>query len=188
MVRLTKTVNAPIILNRVQTIYTACRSVTITAAPPDLVQQILDQLEPLVARQRKAIADKGCFRTISSTQRHVLLLLDSEGPMAMSRLAEQLDVSLPNVTGIVERMVEHGLVARIRSEDDRRIVSVAVTDAGRQTVEEIDLVRRSQLAAVICRLTVEQQQRALRTFTELRQAAEALQLEESPTHSQGDGR
>ena len=158
-----------------------------TAAAAGLVEQILDQLEPLISRQRKAIAQQGCFRTISSTQRHVLLLLDSEGPMTMSRIAEQLDVSLPNVTGIVERMVDHGLVARIRSDDDRRIVSVAVTDAGRQTVEEIDLVRRSQLAAVICRLSAEQQLRALRTFTDLRQAAELLQLEEThTTHAQGE--
>ncbi len=160
---------------------------TTTVAAPGLVEQILDQLEPLIARQRKAIAQQGCFRTISSTQRHVLLLLDSEGPMTMSRIAEQLDVSLPNVTGIVERMVDHGLVARIRSDDDRRIVSVAVTDAGRQTVEEIDLVRRSQLAAVICRLSAEEQERALRTFTDLRQAAELLQLEETHiTHAEGE--
>ena len=160
---------------------------TTAVASPGLVEQILDQLEPLIARQRKAIAEQGCFRTISSTQRHVLLLLDSEGPMTMSQIADQLDVSLPNVTGIVERMVDHGLVARIRSDDDRRIVSVAATDAGRQTVEEIDLVRRSQLAAVICRLTAEQQLRALRTFTDLRQAAEALQIEEAHlTHAQGD--
>lgn len=162
---------------------------TLTSTKPDLVEQILEQLEPLIARQRKAIAQQGCFRTISSTQRHVLLLLDSEGPMTMGRIAELLDVSLPNVTGIVERMVDHGLVARIRSDDDRRIVSVAVTDAGRQTVEEIDLVRRSQLAAVICRLSAEQQQRALSTFTDLRQAAELLQLEEiRTTDAQGDSR
>ena len=160
---------------------------TLTSTKPDLVERILEQLEPLIARQRKAIAQQGCFRTISSTQRHVLLLLDSEGPMTMGRIAELLDVSLPTVTGIVERMVDHGLVARIRSDDDRRIVSVAVTDAGRQTVEEIDLVRRSQLAAVICRLSAEQQQRALSTFTDLRQAAELLQLEETrTTDAQGD--
>ena len=160
---------------------------TLTPRKPDLVEQILEQLEPLIARQRKAIAQQGCFRTISSTQRHVLLLLDSEGPLTMGRIAELLDASLPNVTGIVERMVDHGLVARVRSDDDRRIVSVAITDAGRQPVEEIDLVRRSQLAAVICRLNAEQQQRALRTFTDLRQAAEVMQLEEmQANHAQGD--
>jgi len=177
-----------IMLNDVSTIHAACRSVTADAAP-GLVDQILDQLEPLIARQRKAVAQQGCFRTISSTQLHVLFLLVSQGSMPMGRLAEHLDVSLPNVTGIVERMVEHGLVARTRDDDDRRIVGVAVTEAGRQTVEEIDMIRRSQLAAVICRLTPEQQVRALSTFTELRQAAEALQTEETESatfESSGD--
>jgi len=152
---------------------------TTVAAQPDIVSQILEQLEPLIARQRKAVAQQGCFRTISSTQLHVLLLLESQGPTQMSRLAEQLDVSLPNVTGIVERMVERNLLERTRSDDDRRIVEVAVTETGRETVEEIDMIRRSQLAAVICRLSAEQQARALRTFTELRRAAEALQTEET---------
>ena len=167
-----------IMLNHVETIHAACRSVTIAAAPVDVVDQILDQLEPLIARQRKAVAQQGCFRTISSTQLHVLFLLVSQGSMTMGRLADLLDVSLPNVTGIVERMVERDLVERTRPDDDRRIVEVALTAAGRETVEEIDMIRRSQLAAVICRLTAEQQARALRTFTELRRAAEALQTEE----------
>lgn len=144
----------------------------------DVVDEILGQLEPLIARQRKAVAQQGCFRSISSTQLHVLFLLISEGSMQMGRLAEQLDVSLPNVTGIVERMVEHGLVERTRSDDDRRVVAVAATDAGRETVEEIDMIRRDQIKAVVKRLTPQQQQRALRTFQELRHAAEALHNEE----------
>jgi DNA-binding MarR family transcriptional regulator len=144
----------------------------------DLVDRILDQLEPLIARQRAAVTKQGCFRAISSTQLHVLFLLVSKGSMPMGRLAEHLDVSLPNVTGIIERMVEHGLVARTRSDDDRRVVAVAATDAGRETVEQIDMIRREQIAAVVMRLTPEQQQRALRTFTELRHAAEALHNEE----------
>lgn len=152
-----------------------------------LVDAILDQLEPLIARQRKALADQGCFRQVSSTQLHVLLLLNGEGRLPMSRLAEQLSVSLPNVTGIIERMVERGIVERARDTHDRRVVDVAVTQAGQELLGEIDMIRREQLATVISRLTTEQQRRALRTFTELREAAEALHLEETETQlAQGD--
>ena len=144
----------------------------------DVVDRILDQLEPLIARQRQAVIEQGCFRQISSTQLHVLFLLVNHGPIPMGRLADLLDVSLPNVTGIIERMVERGFVERTRQSDDRRVVEVAATAAGRETVEEIDMIRRGQVAAVVSRLTAEQQRRALRTFTELRLAAEALQTEE----------
>lgn len=145
-----------------------------SAVANDVVTEILEQLEPIVARQRRAIARHGCLRQISSTQLHVLFLLMSDGQMPMGRLAELLGVSLPNVTGIIERMVENGYVERLRTDDDRRVVAVRATELGHQTVEEIDMIRRSQMAAVLARLSQEQQQSALRTFRDLRRAAEAL--------------
>ena len=140
---------------------------------PDLVAQILSQMEPLISRQRKAVASAGCLRAMSSTQLHVLFLLVSEGAMPMGRLADRLGVSLPNVTGIVDRMVEHGYVDRGRDDDDRRVVTVSASASGRAAVEEIDAVRHRALGRVLERLTPEQQRRALRTFTELRAAVEA---------------
>jgi DNA-binding MarR family transcriptional regulator len=104
-------------------------------------------------------------------------MLLSDGPTTMSRLAEALDVSLPNVTGLVDRMVENGLVERGRDDGDRRVVTVFATDAGRNTVEEIELLRRRQLGALLAQLNPAQQQRALETFTELRLAAERLDRE-----------
>ena len=145
-----------------------------TVAAPHIVEQILDQLEPFISRQRRAVAQAGCLRAISSTQLHVLFMLLSNGPTTMSHLAESLNVSLPNVTGIVDRMVDNGLVERGGADDDRRVVTVFATDAGRNTVEEIDLVRRRQLAAVLAQLTPDQPRHALKTFTELRLAAERL--------------
>lgn len=146
-----------------------------------IVKQILDELEPLIARQRRAVARQGCLRAISSTQLHVLFLLESDGPRQMGQLADQLDVSLPNVTGIVDRMVEHGLVERTRDADDRRLVVVRTTDAGRRTVEEIDMVRRQQFARVLEMLEPAQQHAALRTFRALRAASDRLSADQPQT-------
>jgi DNA-binding MarR family transcriptional regulator len=145
---------------------------------PNIVDQIMDQLAPLIARQRKALVQAGCYRQVSSTHLHVLYMLVSRGAMPMSRLADQLQVSLPNVTGIIERMVEKGLVERARPDDDRRVVQVRITDAGRAMLDQIDTVKRQEMANVICRLTPEQQDRALRAFTDMRVATEQLAREE----------
>ena len=51
--------------------------------------------------------------------------------MPMSRLAEMLDVSLSNATGLIDRMEERGFVERIRVPDDRRVVLVQ-RDRGRR--------------------------------------------------------
>jgi DNA-binding MarR family transcriptional regulator len=146
-----------------------------------VIEEILDQLEPLIARQRRAVARQGCLRAISSTQLHVLFVLECDGPLPMSHLADLLGVSLPNVTGIVDRMVEHGLVERRRDADDRRLVVVSSTAAGRAAAEEIDLVRREQLSKVLERMTEDQLERTLHTFSDLRTA-----LESADQENQGD--
>ena len=153
-----------------------------SAESADLVERILEQLEPLIARQRKAVARHGCLRAISSTHLHVLFLLESEGQMTMSRLAELLDVSLPNVTGIVDRMAERGFVERGRDADDRRVVTVQSAAAGREAVGEIDQIRRETMSKVLERLTPDQQARALQTFTDMRAAAEATADAEPHSH------
>ena len=147
-----------------------------------LVERILEQLQPLIARQRQAVARHGCLRAISSTHLHVLFLLEGKGPMPMSRLAELLDVSLPNVTGLVDRMVERGFVERGRDAGDRRVVTIRSAEAGREAVEEIDQIRRQTLGEVLAQMNPEQQLRALETFTELRAAAEAVAEAEPHRH------
>lgn len=50
--------------------------------------------------------------------------------LKMSALSEALHVSNGNVTGIVERLVEHGLVARAAVPGDRRATLVRLTERG----------------------------------------------------------
>ena len=49
---------------------------------------------------------------ISMSQLHVMHLLDRHGEIAMSRLADMLDVSLSAATGLVDRIEERGFVER----------------------------------------------------------------------------
>jgi DNA-binding MarR family transcriptional regulator len=68
--------------------------------------------------------------------------LDSSGPdpaargMMMSTLAESLGVPLSTATHTVDRLVAKGLVLRNRSEEDRRVVQVEMSDYGRKLQEE----------------------------------------------------
>jgi DNA-binding MarR family transcriptional regulator len=53
----------------------------------------------------------------------------------MSDLVARLGVTLPTVSGIVDRLVEHGLVARRGDPDDRRRVFVGLTTSGRELID-----------------------------------------------------
>ena len=76
-------------------------------------------------------------------QQMVLGLLDE--PRPMGELAQQMHCDNSNITGIVDRLTERGLVERRAAEGDRRVKLVALTDAGRALRDE--LARRRCRAA-----------------------------------------
>lgn len=57
--------------------------------------------------------------------------------MKMSALSSHLVVSNGNVTGVVDRLVSEGLVARQTVETDRRAFMVQITDKGRALMAEM---------------------------------------------------
>jgi DNA-binding MarR family transcriptional regulator len=89
---------------------------------------------------------------ISMTHLHALTMLQHHGPLTMSRLAEMLDVSLSNATGIVDRLEDRGFVERIRVKDDRRIVLVRPTPAADVVLEQLDVLRSDMLDEALARL------------------------------------
>lgn len=107
---------------------------------------------------------------VSMSHLHVMSMLERHGELTMSELAETLDVSLSNTTGLVDRMTERGFVERIRVADDRRIVLVRITDAGRRVLAEVDVLKDELLATVLGRLDDTALERVERALEDIRAA------------------
>ncbi|MGZ6315127.1 MAG: MarR family transcriptional regulator, partial [Candidatus Limnocylindrales bacterium] len=99
---------------------------------------------------------------------NVLTMLETEGPVSMSHLAEALDVSVASTTGIVDRMEKRGLVERRHEVTDRRVVLVYPTEAGRDVFRDIDERRRVGLGKMLERLTADELDGLLRGHRALR--------------------
>jgi len=68
----------------------------------------------------------------------VLSVLEHNGSgLQMSELSQQLMVSNGNVTVIVDRLVQDGLVERVPVEGDKRATLVRLTPRGRETFAEM---------------------------------------------------
>ena len=107
---------------------------------------------------------------VSMTHMHVMWLLQHHGDLPMSRMAELLDVSLSNATGIVDRMEERGLVERVRVPDDRRIVLVRIAPRGIEALEEIEAVKHDRIAAILSHLNAAQRERVAASLDDIRGA------------------
>jgi DNA-binding MarR family transcriptional regulator len=100
----------------------------------------------------------GAFRrwhrgSLSLIHLNVLTLLEVEGPLSMSKLAESLDVSVASATGIVDRMEQRGLVERRHDLADRRVVVVHPATGGAKVFQDIDEHRRRGLAMLLRKLS-----------------------------------
>jgi DNA-binding MarR family transcriptional regulator len=89
---------------------------------------------------------------ISMAQLHILYTLQRAGEMPMSRLADVLNVSLSNATGLIDRIEERGFVERTRVPEDRRVVLIRVTDTGRRMLDDVDAISDDLLRSVFDRI------------------------------------
>ncbi|MEM0015704.1 MAG: MarR family transcriptional regulator [Saccharolobus sp.] len=66
----------------------------------------------------------------------VMCALDEEGKVPMSRVAEKYMLTKAGLTSIIDRLEEKELVRRVRSEEDRRVIYVELTDKGKEKLHE----------------------------------------------------
>jgi DNA-binding MarR family transcriptional regulator len=85
-------------------------------------------------------------------------------------MAEFLDVSFSNATGIVDRMEERGLVERVRVPDDRRVVLVRIAPTGMHALEEIEALKQDRLQAILGHLDTPQLDRLAAALDDVRSA------------------
>jgi DNA-binding MarR family transcriptional regulator len=135
-----------------------------------LLDAVVEKLHEMIGMMRCAGTSRMVRSGISMTHLHILWLLEHHGELTMGRLAELVDVSLSNASGLIDRMEERGLVERIRVPDDRRIVLVRVSPEGARMRDEIEAIKQDQMRSILGNLDVDQLTRLLGAVTDLRGA------------------
>jgi DNA-binding MarR family transcriptional regulator len=76
---------------------------------------------------------------ISGPLYNVLRILRGEGrSLPCLEVAARMVTRLPDITRLVDRLEALGLVTRSRTEEDRRVVLVTITEAGRRLLDVLD--------------------------------------------------
>ena len=161
--------------------------------PPEgqeLVERIMDEFHVAMRELRCAGTGRLVKAGVSMTHLHVMGLLSRHGETSMSRIADLLDVSLSNATGLIDRMAERGLVERVRVDEDRRVVLVRLSEAGQAQLDELEILRRDMLQKILGRLDPTQLKRLSKSLNDVHEAISSLVLTEGPealgtTHEHG---
>jgi DNA-binding MarR family transcriptional regulator len=129
------------------------------APPPDLSNrpaasdEFLRLAQVVMRALHSTTVDSWCAVDLTMPQLKALFLAHAPGGASHSEIARALGVGVSTVTGIVDRLVEHGLVQRQTDPADRRLSRVVVTPAGTELIDQLWASRREQLDKLLDKLT-----------------------------------
>lgn len=112
------------------------------------------------ATYAKAIAAKVQEYGLTTPQFGTLEALYHLGPLSLGELAEKLLVTGGNVTYVMDRLEDQGLVYRFRRPDDRRVIQARLTPEGRDLVAEVFPGHATFVEELSRHLTTEEQETA----------------------------
>ena len=119
----------------------------------DTYVKLVRASESVVARVIRPLAAVG----LTEGQFGVLEMLLHLGPLSQREIGRKQFRTGGNVTVVVDNLEKRGLVRRQRDHDDRRLVIVHLTDAGRALIEAVFPGHVARIVEALAALSPEQQ-------------------------------
>jgi DNA-binding MarR family transcriptional regulator len=101
------------------------------------------------------LAIRGRARDVSLTSASTMSTLDRTGPLRLTELATIEGVAQPSMTALVTGLERSGYVERRPDPNDKRVVLVALTDAGRAHMHARRQAGAQRFAVLVDRLSPE---------------------------------
>jgi DNA-binding MarR family transcriptional regulator len=105
----------------------------------------------------KSINPKGLLKiNLTAAQIKLLTCFGEKEDLTMSELSQNLGVSMPTMTVMVDRLVNSKMVKRDWDSIDRRVVRVRLTDLGRGVLRKLVMIRRKEMEKILVHLNEEE--------------------------------
>ena len=111
----------------------------------------------------------GEYRDVTANDMHVIEVIGTEEAKNMTSVARSLDVTTGTLTIAVNSLVKKGYVDRVRSEEDRRVVLISLSEKGKRAYLHHRKFHDQMIDAVVEELTEEEQQVLERALRKLNQ-------------------
>jgi DNA-binding MarR family transcriptional regulator len=110
---------------------------------PELVA---DELRPVLLRLARELRKETEQLGVTARQATLLWLVKRSPGLSLAELAAEEGISPPALSGNVDRLERAGLLARVRSTEDRRRVGLELTEEGVRLLRRIRARRTTWLA------------------------------------------
>ena len=118
--------------------------------------------------------------------RVVLRIAVMHGPVCMSGVCKHMGISKPYMTALVDKLINEGLVERVPNPDDRRVVEIKITDAGRRVTREFTKDTRETIVKNLSSLDSKDISTLHSSMKNIRKVISRLDQDRSSECSQGE--
>jgi DNA-binding MarR family transcriptional regulator len=95
------------------------------------INRILVEIYDDITHIEEYSIKSGAFKDLSITEIHTIEAVGLYGSRTMSEIASKLDITMGTLTTAIDKLIKKGYVERSRSDIDRRIVNVSLTNRGK---------------------------------------------------------
>lgn len=95
------------------------------------INRILVEIYDDVTHIEEYSIKKGEFKDLSITEIHTIEAVGLYGTRTMSEIASKLEITMGTLTTAVDKLIKKDYLERSRSQIDRRIVNVSLTNRGK---------------------------------------------------------
>lgn len=139
------------------------------------INEILVKLfRDIMHQEEKAVITEE-FKDITSNDMHIIEVVGLEKPKNMSTVAKELSVTVGTLTIAMNSLVKKGYVTRVRSEVDRRVVLLSLSDKGKAAYNHHKQFHEKMVEATVGRLNTEEKEVLTQALQNLHQYFQELQ-------------
>ena len=133
----------------------------------DTINEVMVKLfNDIMHIEEKAIITED-FKDISNNDMHIIEAIGIKEPKNMSSVAKALSVTVGTLTIAINNLVKKGYVNRVRSEKDRRVVYISLTEKGLKAYNQHAEFHRQMINATINGLTPDETDVLVRALSNL---------------------
>lgn len=127
------------------------------------VERLISTVERLIIKM--AEVDDTCVRLCEDIEKRDLAIVGfvgDQGQVIMKAIAEFMDIPVSTTTGIVEKLVKKGYLAREFSPTDRRSIQIVLSNKGKETHQMMNKMRVTMANRMLDDLTDAEGERLIR--------------------------
>jgi len=122
-------------------------------SPDECAREVLEVVPRIMSGIRGELRRHGA-RNLSVPQFRTLLFLGRHEGASLSEVAEHIGLTLPSMSTMIDGLVACGLATRRTHPNDRRRMTLALTDRGQAIMRSARKATQAHLVALLRRLTV----------------------------------